>query len=78
MVLRPFAVRGRPWTKNRENNPMQSRVDPGSQHSLLCCVRGRRKNPGQESNLTSSRSSDECPLLGVDRKWLAEGQTRRD
>jgi hypothetical protein len=21
------------WTKNRENNPMQSRVDPGSQHS---------------------------------------------
>src|SRR5712664_2891311 len=32
----PSAVQGRAWTKNRENNPMQSRVDPGSQHS--CCA----------------------------------------
>ena len=27
---------GRARTKNRENNPMQSRVEPGSQHS--CCA----------------------------------------
>jgi hypothetical protein len=27
----PSAVHGRAWTKNRENNPMQSKVDPGSQ-----------------------------------------------
>ena len=26
----PSAVHGRAWTKNRENNPMQSRMDPGS------------------------------------------------
>src|SRR5260370_24295851 len=32
----PSAVHGRAWTKNRENNPMQSRVNPGSQHS--CCA----------------------------------------
>jgi hypothetical protein len=32
----PSAVHGRAWTKNRENNPMQSRVNPGSQPS--CCA----------------------------------------
>jgi hypothetical protein len=32
----PSAVHGGAWTKNRENNPMQSRVNPGSQHS--CCA----------------------------------------
>jgi hypothetical protein len=30
----PSAVQGRAWTKNRENNPMQSRVDPGSQLNM--------------------------------------------
>src|ERR1700675_4662788 len=49
----PSAVQGRAWTKNRENNPMQSRVDPGSQHS--CCVRGRRKAPTQSHPALESR-----------------------
>src|SRR6266581_8834452 len=38
----PSAVHGRAWTKNRENNPMQSRVNPGSQHSC-CAASGREK-----------------------------------
>jgi len=29
--------------KNRENNPMQSRVNPGSQHCLLRCVWAREE-----------------------------------
>ena len=40
-----WAVRRRVWTQNRENNPMQSRMGPGSQH--LCCLRpGHEKENG--------------------------------
>jgi hypothetical protein len=47
----PSAVHGRAWTKNRENNPMQSSVDPGSQHSCSAVCGGRKiKGP----NLISS------------------------
>src|ERR1700683_2557073 len=42
------------WTKNRENNPMQSRGDPDSQHSC-CAASGAGEEKG--SNLISSRSS---------------------
>jgi hypothetical protein len=61
----PSAVRGRAWTKNRENNPMQSRADPGSQHS--CCAAsgaGEEKGP----NLISSRSQ------GVNHKTRGVGE----
>ena len=52
----PSAAQGRAWTKNRENNPMQSRVDPA--RSTLTALR-----PGQEKkgpNLISSRSRAFC------------------
>src|SRR6266704_3581851 len=44
----PSAVHGRAWTKNRENNPMQSRVNPGSQHSC-CAASGREKKNAPSS-----------------------------
>src|ERR1700730_2704101 len=40
----PSAVQGRASTKNRENNPMQSRMDPGSQHSC-CAASGAEERP---------------------------------
>ena len=42
----PSAVHGRAWTKNRENNPMQSRADPA--RSTLAALR-----PGKESLIWS-------------------------
>src|SRR5882757_11078167 len=57
----PSAVHGRAWTKNRENNPMQSRVDPGSQHS--CCASGQEK---KGPNLISSRSIRRPPTHRTD------------
>src|SRR6266705_5493231 len=39
----PSAVHGRAWTKNRENNPMQSRVNPGSQHSCRAAMAQPRR-----------------------------------
>src|SRR6266567_4295746 len=57
----PSAVHGRAWTKNSENNPMQSRVNPGSQHSC-CAASGREKK-----NAPSSwPQPDLIPLQGCD------------
>jgi hypothetical protein len=44
--------------KNRENNPMQSRVEPGSQQPCCAASGARKKNaPSSRPHLISSRSS---------------------
>src|SRR3979409_881889 len=57
----PSAVHGGAWTKNLENNPMQSRVDPGSQHS--CCA----TSGAQEKNGPSSRPHPNLTPLSATR-----------
>ena len=37
------AVHRKAWTQNRENNPMQSRMDPRLAALVLRCVRGTRR-----------------------------------
>jgi hypothetical protein len=62
----PSAVHGGAWTKNRENNPMQSRGDPGSRHS--CCATARAR----EKNAPSSRPQPNLIPLQVTRASISK------
>src|SRR6266567_9378780 len=72
----PSAVHGRAWTKNRENNPMQSRVNPGSQHSC-CAASGREKKNAPSSwpnliplYLARRRASRFCPTMTENQSFF--------
>jgi hypothetical protein len=51
----PSAVHGRAWTKNRENNPMQSKADPA------CGTRAAMR-PGKENAPSSRPQPNFIPL----------------
>src|ERR1700722_9821989 len=75
---RPFGGARLGLDKNRENNPMQSRVDPGSQHSC-CAASGPREEKGP--SLISSRSKSRNPLLPISEVqvcWGSPLQSQRD
>jgi len=60
--IRPFGGDGRAWTKNREKQPLQSRVKPGSHTPAALRPGARRKMRRRHGpNLISSRSGVHSP-----------------